>query len=228
MMICPETFYEYNLKGKNADQIMTVIRGLKREMGRLKNVMEHPEYAPTMCPTESTQLWCNRLYLERAKEAYAEAGGSYKPSVAEQKSADLDASIPFVCKVVFTIGGYFGGYETRTCTIEEDRISTQIQHSLAIDPSDTDEVDAEELDKESFLEQLKDLHIGEWRKHYNLKRFGYVVMDGTQWELELYFSNDHKTVKITGDNAYPHNFDKLKELFGMELYDYEECEEDDE
>ena len=42
MMICPETFYEYNLKGKTADQIMTVIRSLKQQIGKLKNTMETP------------------------------------------------------------------------------------------------------------------------------------------------------------------------------------------
>ena len=44
MMICPETFYETKLKGKTTAEIMTVIRGLKQEIGRLKNIAEHPEY----------------------------------------------------------------------------------------------------------------------------------------------------------------------------------------
>ena len=48
MMISPEAFYEINLKGKTADQIMTIIRGLKQELGRLKNIVEHPEYECTI------------------------------------------------------------------------------------------------------------------------------------------------------------------------------------
>lgn len=48
MMICPETFYEDKLKGKTATQIMTAIRGLKQEIGRLKNVVEHPDYECTI------------------------------------------------------------------------------------------------------------------------------------------------------------------------------------
>ena len=87
MMICPETFYEYNLKGKTVDQIMTVIRSLKQQIGKLKNTMEHPDYVSMICPSESTQLWCTRLYLERAKEALVEAGGTYIPSQAELKAA---------------------------------------------------------------------------------------------------------------------------------------------
>lgn len=40
MMISPESYYEEYLKGKTKEQIMTTIRGLKQEMGHLKNSME--------------------------------------------------------------------------------------------------------------------------------------------------------------------------------------------
>ena len=35
MMISPETFYEENLKGKSAEEILRVIKSLKREINRL-------------------------------------------------------------------------------------------------------------------------------------------------------------------------------------------------
>lgn len=78
MMISPEGYYEAYLKGKNVAQIMTAIRGLKNEIGHLKNIMEHPDYGdrPIIYPSESTRLWCTRLYLERAKEALVAAGGT--------------------------------------------------------------------------------------------------------------------------------------------------------
>ena len=41
-------------------------------------------------------------------------------------------------------------------------------------------------------------------------------MDGTQWHLEIYFSDGHEPVKIYGDNAYPYNFREFQELLGME------------
>ena len=65
MMISPEAYYELYLKGKDEKQILSAIRGLKNEIGHLKNVMEHPEYASqiTVRPSEDTRLWCNRLYL---------------------------------------------------------------------------------------------------------------------------------------------------------------------
>lgn len=50
MMISPEEFYNESLKGKSTDQIMRVIRSLKREIGRLKNIVEHPHYEPHNVP----------------------------------------------------------------------------------------------------------------------------------------------------------------------------------
>lgn len=44
MMISPEGYYEMNLKGKSEKEIRSAIRGLKNEIGHLKNTMEHPEY----------------------------------------------------------------------------------------------------------------------------------------------------------------------------------------
>jgi hypothetical protein len=216
MMICPETFYEEHLKGKTAAQIMTVIRGLKQEIGRLKNIVEHPDYECTMHPSERVRISCNQEYLKRAKLALAKTGGMYTLSVAERKSIEFDDNIQYINKVIFSIGGYFSGYETKTCTFVGDEVHILTKHSLKVDPLDLDDSGTEKLSKEDFLEQFKSLHIGEWRKNYNTKRFGYFVCDGTQWELEIYYDNERKPVKITGENAYPHNFDQLLELFEID------------
>ena len=86
-----------------------------------------------------------------------------------------------------------------------------------------DDDNEEPFTKETFISALKDLHIGEWRRRYSTKRFGYMVLDGTQWELEFEYSNGHKPVRFDGDNSYPYNFDKFQILFGIDV-----TEEDDE
>ena len=60
------------LKGKTPEQIMSAIRGLKQEIGRLKNIVEHPNYelrSMVIHPTEKVQISMNQEYLERAKQA---------------------------------------------------------------------------------------------------------------------------------------------------------------
>lgn len=228
MMISPETYYEMNLKGKTAEQIMSAIRGLKNEIGHLKNVMEHPDYGsePIMCPSESTRLWCTREYLEQAKAALAEAGGEYKPSQAEMKALEFDNNLSAISKIVFTIGGYFGGYETRTISLDGGDLQVNVQHSLSIEPEESTAEFILPVDKDEFLDELSRLHIGEWRGSYNPERFGYVVLDGTQWELEILYINGAKPFRSHGSNSFPYNFGEFQELLGIDTY--KEDEENDE
>lgn len=211
MMISPESFYEERLKGKSAKEILRVIRSLKQEIGRLKNMVEHPNYelrSLVVHPTERVQISCNQEYLERAKEALKEAGCVYTPSVAEQKAIKFNDNIPYIEKITFSIGGFFNGIETKTFTIDGNRVKTHLVHTLhSKNPAD------DGIDKETFLNQLKILNIGGWRRRYDTYRYNIAIMDGTQWELEIHYSNGHRAVKIHGDNAYPYNFDRLLDLF---------------
>lgn len=215
MMIGPEGYYEEHLKGKTAEQIMTAIRGLKREISRLKNIMEKPDYQCMMHPSEDVRIWCNRLYLERAKQALADVGGIYTPTKAEKKEEDFNASLPYICKVEFSIGGFFSGFETKTYTIDGDKVNAEVS-SMKCPPELPEDDDDEQMDKETLLDGLADLHIGEWRRRYDPSRWGYMVCDGTQWHFYIYFSNGKRPVKIEGSNDYPYNFNSLLELFDIE------------
>ncbi len=114
-------------------------------------------------PSESTRLWCARMYLERAKQALSDVGGVYAPSKAEQKAELFDASIPAISKVIFSIGGFFGGYETRTITVDEEHIHFDVEHSLILKPSNLPDGLDYPCDKKEFLDGVRELHIGEWR-----------------------------------------------------------------
>ena len=224
MMISPEGYYEEYLRGKTKTQLMTTIRGLKQEIGRLKNTMESPDYGQEeiVHPSEDTRLHWTREYLERAKQAYAEVGGTYTLSKSEEKAADFDSNMDFISKIIFSIGGYFGGYRSYVIELSDGlRAYTKLWEDE--EPLVLLDEDDEPFTKETFIAALADLHIGEWRRRYSTQRFGYTVCDGTQWELEFEYYNGHKPVKFDGDNSYPYNFDKFQMLFGID-----DTEEDDE
>ncbi|MCT8977880.1 hypothetical protein N4T77_14870 [Clostridium sp. CX1] len=226
MMISPEGYYEEYLKGKNKDQIMSVIRGLKQAIGRLKNMMESPDYGkePIVHPSEDTRIHWTREYLDRAKLAYAEAGGNYTLSKSEEKAADFEINMDFINKITFSIGGYFGGYRSYVVELSDGlKAYTKLwedEEPLLL----LDDDNKEPFTKDTFIAALKDLHIGEWRRRYSTMRFGYTVCDGTQWELEFEYNNGHKPVGFDGDNSYPYNFDKFQMLFGID--DTEEDEDE--
>ena len=230
MMISPESYFEMNLKGKTEKEIRSAIRGLKDEIGRLKNIMENPDYGsePLVHPAEDVRIWCNRMYLERAKQALEEVGASYTPSQAEIKAQLFQDNIDCISRVRFEYGGYFGGYEFYTITVDEDHIHFDLEHSLYEKPTNLPDTTDFPMPKADFLDAIRDLYIGEWRRSYNPERFGYVVLDGTQWSLEIEYSNGTKPAKYYGSNSFPYNFDKLKELFGIDdgIDDDEEIDEE--
>lgn len=224
MMISPENYYEQYLKGKTKEQIMTAIRGLKQEIGRLKNTMESPDYdiKAIMHPNEDTRLYWTREYLEKAKQVYVETGGTYTLSKSEEKAADFDANMDAISKITFSIGGYFGGYRSYIVELTYE-LKAYIklwkdEESLSL----WDDENQEPYTKGTFIAALKDLHIGEWRRRYSTKRFGYMVLDGTQWQLEFEYRNGHKLIRFDGDNSYPYNFDKFQILFGIDVTEAEE------
>ena len=224
MMISPEGYYEENLKGKPKDQIMSAIRGLKQHIGLLKNTMESPDYGQEAIvhPSEDTRIHWTREYLERAKLAYNQAGGNYTLSKSEEMAADFDSNMDSICKIIFSIGGFFGGYRGYVVELSDEvKAYTKLwedEEPLSLLDTDNDET----FTKATFIASIADLHIGVWRRRYSTQRFGYTVCDGTQWELEFEYNNGHKPVRFDGDNSYPYNFDRLKMLFGID-----DTEEDD-
>ena len=211
MMICPESYYEMNLKGKDEKQLRSAIRGLKNEIGHLKKVMEHPDYknAPIMHPSESVRMSCTREYLTRAIQALEEIGGTYQPSKAELKAKEFQDNLEYLSKLTFEIGGFFGGITKYVIEIQGDKawfISTKFDCILEEKP----------MDKEEVIWLLSRLYIGEWKKYYDPKRFGYFVLDGTQWNVSFEYSNGRKTVEFAGSNDYPYNFSEFIDIFGLD------------
>ena len=220
MMISPETYYEMNLQGKSPKEIMKKIRSLKIQIGQLKRSIEHADdIVCEVFPGRLTRLKCDRDYLERAIQAYEEAGGEYVRSKAEQKDHDFNEALDSMSKLVFTIGGFFCGHETRTFTVSDGQVLVDVEKTMI-------SMDKEEYGpyrKEEFISGIKALHIGEWKRTYN----DLLVMDGTQWELDIYYNNGRRPTKISGSNAYPYNFDDLKEFLEVEMEDEEDEQDQD-
>lgn len=220
MMISPETYYEMNLKGKSQEEIMKKIRSLKIQIGQLKRSIENTDdMVLEVFPSRLTRLKCDRDYLERAIRAYEEAGGEYVRSKAEQKDHDFNEALDSMSKLVFTIGGFFCGHETRTFTVSDGQVLVDVEKTMI-------SMDKEEYGpyrKEEFISGIKVLHIGEWKRTYN----DLLVMDGTQWELDIYYNNGRRPTKISGSNAYPYNFDDLKEFLEVEMEDEEDEQDQD-
>ena len=194
MMISPEEFNEQRLKGKSKEEILVVIDELKTQIASLKKDIEKSNYFEKeflIQPSEDVQISMNREYLERAKIAYAEVGGKYNPSIMELADQKFNANIQNITKIEIEKGSYIGPKDDKTLVVSE----------------------MTDADRETFLNALKDFHIGEWRKNYNAYNYGVWILDGDFWDLKISFSNSPTQVTFHGSNAYPYNFDQLLELF---------------
>ena len=116
--------------------------------------------------------------------------------------------ISSINKISFNIGGYFDGYETRTVLLDGEDLHMTVTHSLHPEVREI----ALSMTKDAFLNHLCKLHIEGWKSKY----INSDILDGIQWDLEIYFSDGYKPVTIVGSNAYPTNFAELERLFGVE------------
>ena len=212
MMISPEAYYEMELKGNSLQEIQKEIESLKNEITELRKSLEDYEQPmeDEVDPDRLTRIKCDRKYLEKAIQAYEEAGGTYIPSEEEKKSKEFDEGLKDLHILRFSIGGFFEGHTVRTYTVIGDKVMMEEEH-FPIEESPVPS-EYEPWPAEAFIEELKNLHIGEWKQDY----MNPYVLDGTQWSLEIEYSNDRTPVEISGSNAFPYNFDDFMELLGMD------------
>lgn len=219
MMISPETYYEYELKGKNADEIMKAIRSLKKRIAKLKRILENPTYCSTVDPSEDVQLHWTKKYLEKAFMALSECGGTYTPTKAELKAKDFDDNIESIKCIEFIIGSFDSYRPKRMYHFTEDRVRCEEDYDGF----------SFEIERKDFVEKLRNINIGEWDKEYSTEKYNILILDGIQWELAISYANSHKPTKISGDNAYPYNFKDLLWLLGINPSIIDDTvEEDDE
>ena len=218
-------YYEMELKGKSQQEILKEIRSLKREINKLKKLIEEYDPSPDafIMPDGLTRIKCNRGYLKKAIQAYEDVGGKYILTKQEQRTQSFDLALEDLQRLKFSIGGFFGGYETRTYTVTGEKVMLDVENTIIEKPSNLSVYYP--FTKAEFIEGLRNLHIGEWKRDY----MNPYVLDGTQWNLEIQYNGDRKPIRISGSNAYPYNFDDLTEFLGVdEEADNESDNESDE
>ena len=211
MMICPLSVFE-ELKDKPEKEIRAAIRGYKNQIGRLKKILENPNFEEVMCPSHDLQLQMNREYLQNAIMALISAGFEYQPSKSEEKSDLFNERLEDLMQIEFNVGGFFSTHERYIIKFDEtDEALFTYDVGLGYDS----EVVRKTISKQECIKELKDLYMGEWKRKYWAD-----VLDGIQWEVKLWFyHNNQKT--FYGSNAFPFSYEKLKELCEMWCLDIE-------
>ena len=196
-----------NLETKNKEELLKLINEIKAKLTQLRNVMEHPNYKCTKCPSELTMYKCERDFLNMAINRYFALGGEYKYDDKELSDIEFNDKLEEIVKISLRNGLW---YEYKPNVIIEVTAEKIICKALAgIDYVEK----AVEYEKENFLYELGNLHIGAWNEEYSTERFGLYCLDGTAWELQIEYKDGNKKIYF-GQNAYPYNFNELLNLMG--------------
>ena len=127
----------------------------------------------------------------------------------------FDESIPEIRSMTLEIGGFLQGHVIYTLSVCEGNVVQSVEDYAFSSFKETADGSNMEYTTEEFIEAVRDLHLGEWRKSYTTEHFGIVVLDGTQWSMKIDYGGKLKPIVFEGDNAFPYNFEQVKELFGI-------------
>jgi len=197
------------LEKAGKEELLKIIRGTKSKMTRLRNVMEHPDYknrTEWVDPSDDVIYKCDREFLNLAIIKYLSLGGEYSYSKSELNDTEFNDNLENISKIIFYNGTCFSIPQKIVVDLSGKELNIQVG-----DFANTKSIETT-YDKENFLYELGELHIGEWRHYYDTKRFGIAVLDGVQWFLEIQYKNGKKK-KYAGSNAFPYNYDDLISLF---------------
>lgn len=203
----------YTFENYAPTELYSRIRGLKQKMGQLKNQLEHPEYKGSIEEKLET-IERLRKELGLAKQVYSQKVGNYPMSKKEQAIDTFERNLQDISKIVLTIGGFFSGYPNYVADFLDD-FSIYKEYFDSKEMIDLLDKWNQPYTKSSFLAEFHTIHVEEWNKSYSLRKFGYEILDGTQWELTIYYGDGIDPVNYLGNNHYPYNFNQLTKLFDV-------------
>ena len=191
-------------------------RALRRQLADMQRAMENPD-------GREEDLAAVDELREEMEAVRRALGMAWVPTKTEEKQLDFQRSMGALVRVDFATCHFAGGWREITVELTEDG-AVRRENSW-------DGESVQDVDREEFLGRMQALHMEEWRRQYNMERFGFVVTDGEQWTLKLSFDDGRKPVRFRGDNDFPYNFARLLEALGVneedeEMLDVEELLEE--
>lgn len=177
-------------------ELARVIQKTKNKLKKLRDIMENPNYKCTKSPSELTIYKCDKYFLDMAIMRYLSIGGEYVYSEKELDDIEFNDRLEDIVKISLMNGSWFDNEPHVIIDTSNNKLAYKV-----FTGADYVEMDVD-LDKESFLRELGELHLGEWDKDYSPERFCVSCLDGTKWELKVEYK-DGSSVEFSGRNAYP-------------------------
>lgn len=113
-----------------------------------------------------------------------------------------------VTGIVFSDGGYFGGYEEISIKKSKGKIMLEVIPAFSM-PESFLQREMTEKEWNRLLDRIySKLYVHEWKKNF----IDPTIMDGEQWELTLKLTGGRQR-RYSGSNAFPPYWRELKSTF---------------
>lgn len=204
-MMTLNQFREHVLTGKTVEELYSLIEDFKIEKVFLKVGIEQKNIVSFTLPPETMMTKINnyRLYIQETYDQIEKMGGTSNRTADEAFALKFQENLENIDQIDYQIGGYFEGYEDYKMQFEDNK---------AVFTKDGESPKQAAMDKETCLNELRELYMGEWRELYDSNDYGSDILDGTSWSVVIHYKNGLETVGFAGNNAFPYNFGHFNNL----------------
>ncbi len=210
-MIGPNTYVSEVLDGKTMEQALQEIEKMRKELRCQKRKMENgPD--PNQCMTDvSPDMLIDfyRFALEYARSYMESKGWELPPTEEELADIKFNERLDHLQALNLIYGDTERGGEQRIVSFSGNTI-----HVSAVPYGDTKVSDVSKYpiqDREGFILELKELHMGEWKKTYRNTK----DPDGLPWKLQLRFTDD-TLAEYSGKGKFPFSFNAFLLLMDVD------------
>ncbi|SCY69988.1 ADP-ribosylglycohydrolase [Lachnospiraceae bacterium XBB2008] len=153
-------------------------------------------YGYDAIPVDWLGVIAKRDWIEELCDQFADV--TSKPGMPMDKT---NMKLAGLKKMVFEIGGFFGGSKRHSFFLEGDKLCFTREFSMLPNLMEKKEKCDADMTWETFIEALNAIHVETWKDSYE----DLSILDGTQWDLTLEYDDSTKRV-ISGSNDYPDNY----------------------
>ncbi len=212
------------LSKQSSEDILNIIYELQCEIQDIKRLVEQPHLnwrqAWTLKkvhglhnqPEACTRISRLREYITIAKEALRNSGFIYADSPEEAKSKEFDARIADIKKITlitYTMPNLRADGR-KSLVLDAESVKVTTGHPLT--PDQDDAIEESFFTKEQVLQQVRNLHLGEYRHKYDcFTDYGIKIYDGFGWKLRIEY-HTHEPFEVSGNNVTPYNYHALRKL----------------
>lgn len=212
MYISVDCYYDIYLKGKDKKAVLEEIEKLRAQIARIKLKMESPSYSVEINPysTDASDIAQYREYLHTAVSVMKSSFSiPCKDILTESEVADIEfnKNVDNISSVILTMGRYMQ-YRYELSLSEHTAVLKTEHLNSEVSEKDVDIADARDM--------LRELHLGEWKEKYTSDCYGYSLSEPTLWKLRVEFRNGIKPFYSEGVGIFPHNFNLLCRLMGVD------------